>query len=99
MNTVAFIVDALESHLYSSIGLARLLQRRGFAVEYWGVARNNSDALVREQGFPFHTLDGLWSRYQEDTRLPTDLTLLNAIGRSGELRHKVAARRARSRAL
>jgi zeaxanthin glucosyltransferase len=99
MATVALIVDAIPSHIYSSVGVARRLQRRGFDVEYWGIARNGSDNLVTSQGFPFHALPGLWSRYEEETRLPTDITWRNVWFRGRTLLSLALARRARTKKL
>jgi|SRR5882672_3105070 len=99
MSTVALIVDAVASHIYSSIGVARRLQRRGFDVEYWGIARNGSDTLIKSQGFCFHALDGLWSRYEEEIRLPTDLNVFNVWFRGRALLSLARARRARARRL
>jgi zeaxanthin glucosyltransferase len=99
MAIVAFVVDAIPSHIYSSVGLARRLKRRGFQIEYWGIARNGIDALVESQGFRFVQLPGLRSRYQEDIRLPTDLSILNVWRRAGEIAPKVTARRERWKTL
>jgi UDP:flavonoid glycosyltransferase YjiC (YdhE family) len=100
MSTVALIVDStMASHIYSSIGVARRLQRRGFEVEYWGIARNGSDRLIDSQGFRFHPLDGLWSRYEEEIRLPTDLNVFNVWFRGRALLSLAIARRAQARRL
>ena len=68
---IVFVVDVVLSHVYSSSGLARRLQERGFAVEYWGDAKIRQ--AVEQQGFTFRSLVGLWPRYPEAIRLPTHI--------------------------
>ena len=77
MTTAVFLVDAIISHTYSSMGLARRLQQRGIHVEYWGVLRNGMDHTVESQGFVFRPLEGMWSRFSDDIRVPTDLRWFN----------------------
>jgi zeaxanthin glucosyltransferase len=72
MTRVAFLIDKPASHLLASMGLARRLARRGYTPEYWGDPQ--IEPAVTSQGFHFQKLDGLWSRYQAEIRLPTNLT-------------------------
>jgi zeaxanthin glucosyltransferase len=91
MHTVVFVVDAVPSHVYASMGLARRLERRGYSCEYWGSPL--IERLVTEQGFGFRHLDGIWSRYQAEIRLPTDLTGLRLLAHPRVLWTTLQARR------
>jgi zeaxanthin glucosyltransferase len=91
MRTVVFVVDAIPSHLYSSMGLARELSMRGYAIEYWGDRK--AERLVTEQGFGFRQLEGVWPRYQEAIRFPTDAEGLRLLFRPKLVITKFLARR------
>lgn len=90
---VVLLLDAFINRVFASVGLAKRLEARGYVVEYWGGARRGVDTLVAEQGFTFRTIDGLWSRYEEEIRLPTDLNPLTALARVPVLLEKLQRRR------
>ncbi len=90
---VVFVVAWYPSHLLGSMGLARRLQSRGYAVEFW--ADRYAEPLVRAQGFAFFELKSLWHSFE--SFLPT-----GPVGTSfhiGMLRSALRARRNRRRAL
>jgi zeaxanthin glucosyltransferase len=96
MGPVVFIIDTI-SHAYSSIGVARRLQRVGYLVEYWGSATNVSKQLLEAQGFTYRDIDGLWSRYHDDIRLPTGYGALGLLMRPRVVIDTFLARRRRMR--
>jgi UDP:flavonoid glycosyltransferase YjiC (YdhE family) len=55
-----FLIDAYASHTYASFGIARRLQRAGFAVEMWGGPLVTT--LAASQGFAVRVIDGLIGR-------------------------------------
>src|SRR5881628_4137387 len=63
-----FIIDKPLSHLYSSVALARELQKLGCTVEYWGSVQILP--TVSMQGFTFREIDAISSRYPDDIRTP-----------------------------
>ena len=57
---IVFLIDAYASHTYASFGIARRLQRAGYAVEMWGGPVVTT--LAQSQGFAVRTFDGLIGR-------------------------------------
>jgi UDP:flavonoid glycosyltransferase YjiC (YdhE family) len=92
MKPVVFMIDTI-SHAYSAVGLARRLQRCGYDVEYWGSGTNASKRMLEEQGFTYRVIDALWSRYNDETRLPTNLSALRLLAHPRVLVQKLIARR------
>src|SRR5512132_4435425 len=99
MTVAVFMVDAIASHAYASIGLARRLHQQGIDVEYWGIDRNGMAAIIRKHGFVFRTLRGMWSRFADDTRVPTDLRVWNIARHLPALWRAFLVRRRRHRRL
>jgi zeaxanthin glucosyltransferase len=91
--TVAFVVHGDMSHAYSSMGVARRLQKHGYRVEYWGSTTNRTQGLLRGAGFTFRPIEGLWSRYRDEIRLPTDMNVLTLALHPRLLLQKLIARR------
>lgn len=87
------MVDGLTSHVYSSMGVARQLQRYGYAIEYWGSPTNRAQALIRGSGFTFKPIEGVWPRYRDEIRIPTHLNLLTMPLHPLLLLQKLMARR------
>src|SRR4026207_580749 len=97
MRRVAFLTYGDTSHLYSSMGLARRLIRRGYSVQYWGDTR--IEPRVVDQGLEFERLDDLWPRYLEETRFPTNIFGLRILLHPRMVCEKFKARRERLKRL
>jgi zeaxanthin glucosyltransferase len=92
--TCVFIVDGITSHVFASMGVARRLIRRNYHVEFWGRATNPTQDVIRRCGFTYRTIQSLWSRYCDEIRLPTHLSVPSMVLHPQMLLEKLAARRA-----